>query len=49
MNIRWGGEGRATSGFQIVVENMDLLTLWEDMVTSWSKHEADIYEIEKVV
>lgn len=49
LKIRFGGEGSATSGFQLIVENIDLLTFWGDMVPIWRKHERDIYEVEKMV
>lgn len=44
-----GGSGSATSGFHLIVKNIDLLTLWDDQIPIWRKHENDIYEIERKV
>ena len=49
LKANFGGTGSANSGFQLIVENIDLLTLWQDQVDVWRKHEHDLYDVEKVV
>jgi len=48
LSINWGIEG-APSGFSLVVQNIDLLSAWEDDIDQCREWEADIYEIEKVI
>ena len=48
LTINWGIEG-APSGFSLVVQNIDLLSGWEDDLDICRKWERDIYEIEKAV
>ena len=49
LKANFGGSGSASSGFQLIVENIDLLTLWQDQVDVWRKHEHDLYDVEKLV
>jgi hypothetical protein len=49
LNADFAGEGSASSGFQLIVENIPLLSLWEDSVDVWREHERSIYEVERVV
>lgn len=49
LSINWAGTGSATSGFQLIVENMALLSMWEDMVEIWRENEDDLYQVEKQV
>lgn len=49
LNCEWGGQGKANSGFQLIVENIDLLDMWKDQVDIWRKHERNLYQKEKMV
>lgn len=48
LNINWGMEG-SPSGFSLVVQNIDLLTGWEDDIGVCRQWERDLYQKERIV